>query len=108
MIEGAFFRRSAGIVRCIVSGHAGYADPGADVVCAAVSSAVQTVANLMTEIYHLPVLVDEDAAAASITMRLEQEDKTGDAARLFEGLALQMQILSEMYPDYVAYTLSEV
>lgn len=108
MIAGSFFRRRGEIVRSVVSGHAGYADAGDDVVCAAVSSAVQTVANLMTEIYHLPVLVKEDAKAGFIAMELQGEDQTGDAARLFEGLALQMRILAKMYPEFVTYTLSEV
>jgi len=40
-------------------GHADYAESSADIVCASVSSAVQTVANLMTEIYHLPILAEE-------------------------------------------------
>ena len=45
MISVEISRNAAGLINSfIVSGHSGYADAGSDIVCAAVSTAVQSVA----------------------------------------------------------------
>ena len=48
MIYAEFFTRQEKLYGFKISGHAGYADKGEDIVCASVSSAVQLVANTIT------------------------------------------------------------
>lgn len=93
---------------CVISGHSGYAEAGSDIVCAAVTTAVQTVANLMTEIYRLPIEVDTDSETASIILRLVTSDFLPDAQKLFDGLRMELQLLSDAYPAYIQLTQTEV
>lgn len=93
---------------CVISGHSGYAEADGDIVCAAVTTAVQTVANLMTEIYRLPVEVDTDSETASIILRLVTSDFLPDAQKLFDGLRMELQLLSDAYPAYIQLTQTEV
>ena len=58
-----------------VSGHAGYADAGEDIVCAAVSSAVQLTANGITEILGLSASVE--AEGDTVSLRLQSESLGG-------------------------------
>lgn len=108
MISARFFYAGEHCTGCSVAGHAGYAEEGADIVCASVSSAVQTVANLMTEIYHLPVSAEEEEKTAAIVLRLDKPDDSGNADRLFAGLELQFQLLAEAYPRYIQLKHMEV
>ena len=50
MIRAEFFYKKGEPRRFVVSGHAGYAENGKDIVCASVSSAVQMAINGITEI----------------------------------------------------------
>ena len=54
MIQAKILRRNGRTAGFSVSGHAGYADSGKDIVCAAVSSAVQLTANGITVVLHCP------------------------------------------------------
>ncbi len=108
MITARFFYAGDHCTGCTVSDHAGFAQAGPDIVCACVSSAVQTVANLMTEVYHLPIAVQAHEDTAEVVLRLTGTDTTGDAHRLFTGLELQMQLLQEAYPKYIRLKHMEV
>lgn len=50
MITAVFACAADAVAAVTVSGHAGYAPAGEDIVCASVSSAVQLTANALTEI----------------------------------------------------------
>lgn len=108
MISARFFYAGENCTGCTVSGHADYATEGADVVCAYASSAVQTVANLMTEIYYLPVSVEEKEETAEVIIRLTELDESGNAQRLFAGLELQLGELSKIFPDNIRLQHMEV
>lgn len=108
MISAHFFYAGECCTGCSIKGHADYAEAGADIVCASVSSAVQTIANLMTEIYHLPVSAEENEETATILLRLTEPDASGAAERLFAGLELQMQLLAEAYPANIQLKHMEV
>ena len=87
MISARFFLAGEQYTGCEITGHADYSEEGTDVICAYVSAAVQTVANLMTEIFRLPVSA---------------------AHRLFAGLALQLGELSKAFPANIQVTHMEV
>ena len=49
MITITFFKRQGELLGFDSSGHAGYADPGEDIVCAGVSAILYAVANTLSE-----------------------------------------------------------
>ena len=69
MISARFFLAGEQYTGCEISGHADYSEEGTDVICAYVSATVQTVANLMTEIFRLPVSAAEQEEPAHLRCR---------------------------------------
>ena len=68
MISVKVFFRADNIVSVSTEGHSGYADAGADIVCAAVTSAVRFVDAVLNDTLGLgtPVSVDEEIALIKI------------------------------------------
>jgi len=87
-----------------VSGHAGYEDSGRDIVCAAVTSAVQLTANSITEVFEINAKVSVKAAEVVIDV----SDFNVTAGKLMEALYLHLDILSQEYSDYIEITVLEV
>ena len=88
-----------------MEGHAGYADPGEDIVCAAVSSAAYMTANTITEI----IKADTEVAVEDGMMFVKVA--AGDALRcrdLLTGLKLHLIGIEEQYPDHIQVNYLEV
>lgn len=82
-----------------VEGHSGYAEEGADIVCAAVSSAVYFTVNTITEVLLVPPL-SLRAEEGELFFRVEEGD--GPVCRpLFQGLKLHLVQLEEQYPGFL-------
>ena len=77
-------------------------------ICAYVSATVQTVANLMTEIFRLPVSAAEQEEPALVSIQLKDPDPAGNVQRLFAGLELQLGELSKVFPANIQVTHMEV
>ena len=99
MILAKFQKRQGSLYAFSVSGHAGYAEAGGDIVCASVSSAVQLTANAVTEI------VQAEGDTVSLTLC---EPINHEAVHLLDALRLHLQLLMEDYQDYMKVTVSEV
>ncbi|MBR0509761.1 MAG: ribosomal-processing cysteine protease Prp [Clostridia bacterium] len=80
-----------------ITGHAEYAEPGQDIVCAAVSSAAYFAANTVTEILRVPAEVEEKAGS----MRLAFSDSAA-AADIVRGLLLHLENLEAQYPAFIS------
>jgi|P1105metagenome_2_1110788.scaffolds.fasta_scaffold130539_1 uncharacterized protein YsxB (DUF464 family) len=104
MISVSFGRGAGRLVSCRVSGHAGYDDFGRDIVCAAVTSAVQYTANAMTEVFG--VSAEVRAGENQISIAVCGEDENG--FRLLEALHLHLTLLSDEYPKTILIHISEV
>ncbi|MDR2908851.1 MAG: ribosomal-processing cysteine protease Prp [Oscillospiraceae bacterium] len=105
MIRAAFLKGRGGLVSAKVSGHAGFAPGGEDIVCAGVSSAVMMAANGITEILGVAarVLVSEAETV------IELDDPPDFPASAFlRALYLHIDLLRQQYPDNITITLSEV
>ncbi len=88
-----------------IHGHAEFADAGQDIVCSAVSSAVQYATLLITEIFHEK---DEESAEGNfISVRLCTPEK-GHSAGVLEGLCQHLQLISEDYPNTIEIIITEV
>ena len=99
MIRAKFRFPSADAASFTVKGHAGYADSGSDIVCAAVSSAAYMAANTITEILGV-------AAEASVSDGRLEFGFSGSkpAADIVKGLQLHLTELQEQYPGFIQIT----
>ena len=88
-----------------VTGHAGYREEGADLVCAAVSSAVYMAVNTITEVLFLPASGQEKNG--DLRCRVTKENAAGCRVCM-EGLCLHLQGLSEQYSQYLQVSILEV
>lgn len=105
MIEAAFQCADCRITGFTVSGHAGYANSGKDIVCAAVSSAVQLTANGITEILHFPA----EVAAEGDCVRLQTMGELPKGVQaMLDAFALHLKLLAEDYPKFIRIRYLEV
>ena len=102
MTRVEFFNQDGRIQGFCCSGHSGYAEEGTDVVCAAVTTAVQFAIAVIVDTLGERATVKEDADAAKISLKLptscEQED-TVQAA--LTGMMLTLCWVRDQYPDYI-------
>ena len=105
MTTAEFHTEGRRITGFTVRGHSGYAPEGEDIVCAAVSSAVQLTANGITEVLHCPaeVSVEENA----VTLRTSGQPSRETEAFL-DAFRLHMEVLAEEYPSFIQLRYMEV
>lgn len=102
MIHAIFESVGDAFVGCTVRGHAMYSarSPKGQVLCAAVSSAVQLTCNTLTECFHAAVELttqpSETASQNQLAFRLTSPDAT--QSELLHGLLLHFQALAEDFP----------
>ena len=89
-----------------IKGHAGYAQSGSDIVCAAVSSSAYLVANTIIEVMgvNADASVDEDGEMTVIIPK-ECAIKTNEILLVFK---LHIEELKKQYPKHVTITTTEV
>ncbi len=111
MITAIFFKNSHGIYRGFsISGHAGYADKGQDIVCAAVSALSVNTAN------SIEALTDDrfDAAVNEKTGQLSfhfaDGEVSGESQLFIKSLILGLEGISSEYKDkqYIQIVFKEV
>ena len=85
-----------------VSGHSGYAEAGADIVCAAISTAVTMAEAIINEVCGAKAKVRVKQEDARVTLTLPtscDEEETVQAA--LSGLMLTLLNIKEDYEDYI-------
>lgn len=80
-----------------VKGHAGYAEPGKDIVCAAVSVLVCTLIESITELTEDEVTHDIEHGNTEINYGIISEQ----AKLLIDSFFIGMTGIAETYPEYV-------
>jgi len=106
MISVVLFSREGCVIGFRVTGHAGYADRGSDVVCAGVTTAVQMTANGVTECAGVDAEVE--VSDNLISLRLPDRCQNESASILLRSFELQMKIMTEEYNEFIALTYAEV
>ena len=104
MIRAFFYRESGSIVEFSVSGHAGLADYGDDVVCAAVSALTQATLIGLEEVLGLRVDAEVDEDDGRLFCRLPADAdprRRQGAAVLTETLLRSLRSIEAGYPDYL-------
>ena len=102
MTRCEFFMDGDRITGFSVSGHSGYAEKGADIVCAAVSTAVTMAEATINDVCgaKAKVRVKEDDARITLTLPTScDEEETVQA--VLSGLLLTLLNLREDYEDYI-------
>ncbi|MDE6841288.1 MAG: ribosomal-processing cysteine protease Prp [Oscillospiraceae bacterium] len=86
----------------LVEGHSGYAEAGADIVCAAVSAAVGLTECTINEVLGLGAPVKAREADARISLKLPaglSEENEYACQNLLTGMMVYLQAMGEEYPD---------
>ncbi len=96
MIRAEFRFPQAGAASFTVKGHAGFAEAGKDVVCAAVSSAAYLTANTVTEILGVKARAKVKEGSMEFAFSGSEE-----AANIVRGLRLHLTELAEQYPGTI-------
>lgn len=97
-----FLKRSDGaLLGYRANGHSGYAEAGADIVCAAISALTQTTLNGLKNVLKAPVMFDQDDDGAFIEAILTpeaSEDQIRQAQLLLVTLQEGLQAIQREYP----------
>lgn len=104
MIRAEFYESQGMITGFSISGHAGYADSGYDIVCAAVSSAVELTVNLVTDGFNIPAEVS--AEENSVICSLKHTDCNSE--RILRMLSVHLGFISEEFPKTIKIITTEV
>ena len=105
MIRAEFFYKKGEPRSFKISGHAGYAESGKDIVCASVSSAVEMAINGITEI----VKVNCEVKVYGDTVECILPESSRPAAWHFvSALRLHLKNLSEDFPKNINLIITEV
>lgn len=89
-----------------VKGHAGYAEPGKDIVCAAISVLYETLMLALEEISGVE-LGDKTGLIRMNPLDLSSPAMAfSSASTLFEAFTTGMKRIAEQYPDYVSYEVA--
>ena len=86
----------------VVEGHSGYAEAGADIVCAAVSAAVGLAECTINEVLGLGAPVKASERDARISLKLPGglgEANEHTCQNLLAGLMVYLQAMGEEYPE---------
>lgn len=94
----------------VVEGHSGYAEEGADIVCAAISSAVGLTECVINEVMALgaPVKAKEKSARISLKLPPALGEASEDLCQaLLTGLLVYLQAMAEEYPENLIVLLDD-
>jgi len=105
MITAKFARLGERLCSFEISGHAEYAEYGSDIVCAAVTSAVELVVNAICEI----LSVKAEVLAENNVVSLKLPDNCSETAYCFmSALLLHLNVIAEDYQGTVNVIVLEV
>ena len=104
MIKAVFYKKNGAFVGFGITGHAGYADEGNDIVCASVSSAVMLAANTVTDFFY----ADADVSAENNLIELMLNESCEAAECMLESLYVHLGFISQDYNGRIRISVSEV
>ena len=87
-----------------VTGHAGYAESGQDIVCAAVTSACMLAANIITDGFH----INAKAGAEDNVMLCIADNADERVNAVVDMLVQQLEMIRDEYPGTINISYSEV
>ena len=102
MTKCEFFTENERITGFSISGHSGYAENGADIVCAAISAVVTMAEATINEVCGAKAKVRVKEEDARITLTLPAScDEEDSVQAVLAGMLLTLVGLRDDYPDYI-------
>ena len=102
MTRCEFFVADDRITGFSISGHSGYAEAGADIVCAAISAVVTMAEATINDVCGAKAKVRVKEEDARITLTLPTScDEEESVQAVLSGMMLTLISLREDYPDYI-------
>ena len=85
------------------TGHSGYAEHGSDIVCSAISTLLETLANGLTEIVkaEVDVKVDESIPHLSVTLNENDKEKCKYAQILMQTTLLGIKGVAQEFSKFI-------
>ena len=105
MIEVTFYSEGSRLTGFTVQGHSGLADPGEDVLCAAVTSAVRLAECAVNDVLGLEAAVKVKQKDASISLKLPSalgQTNESTCQTLLAALMVHCVQLAEEYPENIS------
>lgn len=106
MTKLVFFKSGEKYIGFRCSGHSGYSESGGDIVCAAVSTAIQFVSAYLLEYYGDVIIFHADEDKGIIELKCKCS--FGEADRHLYILECFAKQLHEQYTDYFDFDFMEV
>ena len=102
MTRCEFFTEDERITGFSVSGHSGYAESGADIVCAAISAVVSMAEATINDVLGAKAKVRVKEEDARITLTLPVScDEEDSVQSVLAGMLLYLCNLRDEYPDFI-------
>lgn len=105
MIKVQVFQDKKEVQAIELTGHAGYADSGYDIVCAAVSSQVISIENSLQQLVGIPVstsINEVEGGYLKLTLpEIETKKQSDQAQLLLRHLVFALEVIAESYPEFV-------
>lgn len=102
MTRCEFFTENDRITGFSISGHSGYAESGADIVCAAVSAVVTMAEATVNDVCGAKARVRVKGEDARVTLTLPAScDEEDTVQAVLAGMMLTLCSLRDDYPDYI-------
>ena len=102
MTRCEFFRDGERITGFSIAGHSGYAEAGADIICAAISAATSMAEATINDVCGCKAKVRVKEADARVTLTLPTScDEEDSVQAVLSGMMLTLVSLREDYPDYI-------
>ncbi|SHJ46773.1 hypothetical protein SAMN02745248_00214 [Hathewaya proteolytica DSM 3090] len=110
MITAKFFKREDKILGFQISGHAGYAECGHDIVCSAVSTLGYTFLNGITDVLSIKpeYEIKDDDGFMRMSFKDSSKEDIIKAQVLMQTMLLGMENLKILYGDYIKVVKEEV
>lgn len=112
MTNVRIFRKNERILGFEVTGHAGFADYGEDIVCSAISMLTTNTLNSMMELLKLEEYMNYEYREGKISLRLDDsaltQAQSDDAQLLLNSFELGIHSIEEEYPAHITLRIEEV
>lgn len=103
MINVLIIKSKQNITTIEATGHSGYAEAGSDIICSAVSTLMQNLANGLTEVVkaEAKIVVDEDIPHLSVTLCEQNVEKQKLAQVLLQTTANSLKDVANGYSKFI-------
>lgn len=103
MINVLVIKQNQTIKTIEATGHSGYAKEGQDIVCSAISTLMETLANGLTEIVkaEVEVMVDETIPHLSVTLKETDKEKCKNAQVLMSSTLLGIKGVAQEFSKFI-------